>query len=338
MIPYVARWDLDKTYLRTEFTTLRDLLKTAFERPEQKRTVPGASTLLREIAGTGASIHILSGSPEQLRARLEEKLRLDGARWDTFTLKPNLRNVLRFRFRAVRDQLGYKLPALLAARAKLPAQRTPEGGLLKEVLIGDDAESDALVYALYADVLAGAIGDGELEEILTRADAYKDAIADAIRYARIVEHGDAVDRILIHLDRNSPPSDFAPYGPLVVPFYNYLQAAFVLEEDGRLPPAAVVRVAIDLVLDHRFDGEALGRSYLDLSRRGHLRGTGALGIGRAFVAMGEVAPLPAAREIAEMCQRLEQVAGGIAHGKVPAAKRDYVSLLDRNGRRRGTFE
>ena len=338
MVPYVARWDLDKTYLRTEFSTLRDLLKTAFERAEQKRTVPGASTLLREIVATGASVHILSGSPEQLRAKLEEKLRLDGARWDTFTLKPNLRNVLRLRFRAVRDQLGYKLPALLAARAKLPAQRGPEGNLLKEVLIGDDAESDALVYALYADVIAGAVGDTELEEILTRADAYKDAIADAIRYARIVEHGDAVDRILIHLDRNSPPSDFAPYGPLVVPFYNYLQAAFVLEEDGRLPPAAVVRVAIDLVLDHRFDGEALGRSYLDLWRRGHLKGTGALAIGRAFHEMAEVAPLPAAREIREMCKRLEEAAQSISRGEVPVTKRDYVSLLDRHGARRSPID
>jgi Phosphatidate phosphatase APP1, catalytic domain len=338
MVPYVARWDLDKTYLRTEFSTLRDLLKTAFERAEQKRTVPGASTLLREIAATGASVHILSGSPEQLRAKLEEKLRLDGARWDSFTLKPNLRNVLRLRFRAVRDQLGYKLPALLAARAKLPAQRSPEGHLLKEVLIGDDAESDALVYALYADVIAGVVGDTELEEILTRVDAYKDAIADAIRYARIIDHGDAVDRILIHLDRNSPPSDFAPYGPLVVPFYNYLQAAFVLEEDGRLPPAAVVRVAIDLVLDHRFDGEALGRSYLDLWRRGHLKGTGALGIGNAFREMAEVAPLPAAREIGEMCKRLEEAAHGISRGEVPPAKRDYVALLDRHVRRRGAIE
>jgi len=338
MIPYVARWDLDKTYLRTEFSTLRDLLKTAFERPEQKRTVPGASTLLREIGGTGASIHILSGSPEQLRTKLEEKLRLDGARWDTFTLKPNLRNVLRLRFRAVRDQLGYKLPALLAARAGLPTQRRPDGTLVQEVLIGDDAESDALVYSLYADVVLGAVSDGELEDILTRADAYKDAIADAIRYARIVDHGAAVARILIHLDRNSPPSDFTPYGALVVPFYNYLQAAFVLEEDGCLPPAAVVRVAIDLVLDHRFDGEALGRSYLDLWRRGHLKGTGALSIGRAFREMTEVAQLPAAREIAQMCQRLEEVAQGISRGELPAAKRDYLSLLDRHGRRRAPIE
>src|SRR5439155_6408511 len=254
------------------------------------------------------------------------------------TLKPNLRNVLRLRFRAVRDQLGYKLPALLAARAKLPAQRDAQGALLKEVLIGDDAESDALVYSLYADVIAGAVGDAELEEILTRADAYKDAIADAIRYARIVEHGDAVDRILIHLDSNSPPSDFAPYGPLVVPFYNYLQAAFVLEEDARLPAAAVVRVAIDLVLDHRFDGEALGRSYLDLWRRGHLKGTGALAIGRAFREMAEVASLPAAREIDEMCRRLEEAAKSISRGELPAAKRDYVSLLERHGRRKGSLE
>ena len=326
MVPYVARWDLDKTYLRTEFGTLRDLIRTAFERPEQKRTVPGAS------------IHILSGSPEQLRTKLEEKLRLDGARWDTFTLKPNLRNVLRFRFRAVRDQLGYKLPALLAARASLRIQRSPKGDLVREVLIGDDAESDALVYSLYADVVAGIVRDSELEEILVRADAYKDAIADAIRYARIVDHGDAVGRILIHLDRNSPPSDFAPYGPLVVPFYNYLQAAFVLEEDGCLPAEAVVRVAIDLVLDHRFDGEALGRSYLDLHRRGHLKGTGALAIGRAFQTMSEVAPLPARQEIDVMCRKLEEVARGISRGELSAPKRDYLSLLDRHGRYRRPME
>jgi len=335
VIPYVARWDLDKTYLRTEFDTLRDLVRTAFERPEQKRTVPGASTLLREIARTGASVHILSGSPEQLRAKLEEKLRLDGARWDTFTLKPNLRNVLRFRFRAVRDQLGYKLPALLGARARLASQRGADGGLLKEVLIGDDAESDALVYSLYADVVSGDVGDRELEDILTRAAAYKDAIADAIRYARLLDRGPAVERILIHLDRHSPPSEFAPYGPRVVPFYNYLQATFVLEEDGRVPPDAVVRVAIDLALDHRFDGEALGRSYLDLWRRGHLKGTGALAIRDAYSNMARISPLPAAREIEQMCKQLEDVARSIEHGSIPpTAKRDYMVLLDRHGRRR----
>src|SRR5258708_23253433 len=119
MPAHIARWDLDKTYLRTEFDTVRDLLRTALERPDEKRTNPGASTLLREMVRAGVRVHILSGSPEQMRRRLEDKLRLDGIAWDTFTLKPNLQNVLRLRFRAVKDQLGYKLPALLNARASI---------------------------------------------------------------------------------------------------------------------------------------------------------------------------------------------------------------------------
>jgi phosphoserine phosphatase len=103
---YIARWDLDKTYLRTDFDTLRDLARTAIERPDQKRTVPGAAALLRELGRAGVETHILSGSPEQLRSRIEQKLRLDGAKWASLTLKPNLQNILRLRFRALRGQLG----------------------------------------------------------------------------------------------------------------------------------------------------------------------------------------------------------------------------------------
>ena len=334
MIPYIARWDLDKTYLRTEFDTLRDLIRTAFERPEAKRTVPGAATLMREIAGAGASIHILSGSPEQLRARLEQKLRLDGARWDTFTLKPNLRNLLRLRFRAVRDQLGYKVPALLGARATLVPARGQNGALIKEVLLGDDAESDALVYSLYADVLEGRISDLELEHLLTRAEAYKDAIADAVRWARLIEHGPVVERILIHLDRQSPPSDFALYGARVVPFFNYLQAAFVLVEDSHLPAAAIVRVAVDLILDHHFDGESLGRSYLDLWRRGHLRRPAAEAVVRAFRDLSEIVPLPRGREIERLCNRMREVETTVPPGIVATASPDYARLVDRQGARR----
>src|ERR1044071_5039462 len=153
----IARWDLDKTYLRTDFDTVRDLVRTAIERPDQKRTVPGAAALLRELGRAGVEIHILSGSPEQLRSRLEEKLRLDGARWASHTLKPNLENILRLRFRALRGQLGYKLPALLRRRCELQRQRDASGELVKEVLLGDDAEADAFVYSLFADVCEGRV-------------------------------------------------------------------------------------------------------------------------------------------------------------------------------------
>ena len=99
---------------------------TALERPDQKRTNPGASTLLREMVRAGVRVHILSGSPEQMRKNLEDKLRLDGITWDTFTLKPNLQNLLRLRFRAMRDQLGYKLPALLRTASATPSLPGPK--------------------------------------------------------------------------------------------------------------------------------------------------------------------------------------------------------------------
>ncbi|HRI65275.1 MAG TPA: hypothetical protein PK156_13595 [Polyangium sp.] len=269
---YIARWDLDKTYLRTDFDTLRDLARTAIERPDQKRTVPGAAALLRELGRAGVETHILSGSPEQLRSRIEQKLRLDGAKWASLTLKPNLQNLLRLRFRALRGQLGYKLPALLQRRCELFGQRNENGDLVREVLLGDDAEADAFVYSLYSDICEGRVSDDEVIEVMRLGRAYDDTIQDALRYARLVDKGLVVEYILIHLDRQSSPSDFRQYGPRVVPFYNYLQAAFVLHEAGRIPGRAVLRVAQDLIGAHNFDGAALGRSFLDLSRRGHVSG------------------------------------------------------------------
>ena len=47
--PLVCRWDLDKTYLRSEFETIRQLLRTAFERGEDKVDVPGVVELIKVI-------------------------------------------------------------------------------------------------------------------------------------------------------------------------------------------------------------------------------------------------------------------------------------------------
>jgi len=337
VITHIARWDLDKTYLRTEFDSLRDLVRTALERPDEKRTNPGASTLLREMVRAGIRVHILSGSPEQMRRRLEDKLRLDGITWDTFTLKPNLQNLLRLRFRAVRDQLGYKLPALMKARAAVS-----EGGespaAWRETLFGDDAEADAYVYSLYADVLSGRVGEDVLAGVLERGRVYEDVVAETLQIAREIEPVEAVERILIHLERQTPPDDFRTYGPRVVPFYNYLQAAFVLHEDERLSPAGVLRVAVELATEHRFDGDALARSYLDLARRGHLRGVRVDAMSIELDAWLSNGSVPASDALRTMTARLPELAesarGMWRHQERPVP--DYLSLvLTHNARRHG---
>jgi hypothetical protein len=334
---FIARWDLDKTYLRTDFDTVRDLLRTAIERPDQKRTVPGAASLLRELGRSGVETHILSGSPEQLRSRIEEKLRLDGARWASLTLKPNLQNLLRLRFRALRGQLGYKLPALLRRRCELESQRDDAGELIHEVLLGDDAEADAFVYSLYADVCAGAgrVPDEILAAVMRRGGAYEDTVLDSVRYASYVEKGEVIERILIHLDRQSSPTDFRVYGPRVVPFYNYLQAAFVLQEDGRIPARSVLRVAQDLVTAHNFDGGSLARSYLDLSRRGHVSGRGIPDLSAAYAELVTQRRAAGASELGFMVSELERSLGELSPVIVKdAAVIDYAALAGTHNRRR----
>ncbi|KAB2894105.1 MAG: hypothetical protein F9K40_16745, partial [Kofleriaceae bacterium] len=95
---HVFRWDLDKTYLRTEFDSMRDLIKSAIETAADKQAYPGATALLRALrAGEGHRVCIISGSPSQMRTVLAAKLKLDGVEADEFVLKNNLKNILRGR-------------------------------------------------------------------------------------------------------------------------------------------------------------------------------------------------------------------------------------------------
>ncbi|HEU5074710.1 MAG TPA: phosphatase domain-containing protein [Polyangiaceae bacterium] len=268
-IRLVTRWDLDKTYLYTEFDTMRDLVRTAMEKPEQKRDVPGAARLLKELAKEDVRVHIVSGSPRQLRSRLARKLTLDGVRFDQLTLKPNLSNLLRLRLRALHDQLGYKLPELLAARLT-DQQLAPAA---QEVLVGDDAEADALVYSLYADLCAGHVDAEQLSRVLSAMRVYNDRRRECLKVLPKLVTKNVVSRILIHLDRQSPPSRFWVYGRRVVPFYNYLQAAFVLTEDKFLNAESVLAIAREFMDKHHFDTDSLAKSYLDLMRRGHVDGS-----------------------------------------------------------------
>lgn len=322
-IQHVFRWDLDKTYLRTEFDTWIDLMRTAIERPERKRTVPGAASLMRELRASGPTlITILSGSPEQMRQVLEAKLRLDGVQWDEFVLKPSLRNLLRFRLRALRDQVGYKLPALLQARARVPTTAP-------ETLFGDDAEADALVYSLYADILGGRIGEDTLLAVMEKSGAYPDAIAEVLRWARLLEPTDPVRRIFIHLDRKSDPEFFHRYGPRLVPIYNYFQAALVLVDDNVLSPQAAVRLGASLTIEHDFQVRDLLVSAQDVTWRGHLNLETVVRIAEAARTMPE--PFPMSKKdrelLADGLHALRETHNHNNRRVVPPVAIDYLAAL-----------
>jgi hypothetical protein len=263
---HIFRWDLDKTYLRTEFDTLKDLVKSALEKAGDKRAVPGAPALLRALRAAGGGAHricIVSGSPRQMRRVLEAKLSLDGVAWDEFVLKPNLQNLVRGRFRAIRSQIPYKLPVLLESHVAL-------GDSPPETLFGDDAESDALIYMLYGDVVAGNVDRRTLQAILDAAGAYEDQREHTVALADRIEPSEVVRRILIHLDRRSPTAFFDRFGPRLVPIYNYFQAAIVLYADGLLSASDVVGVAREMLASGDYQLSSLANSVQDLLRRGRV--------------------------------------------------------------------
>ena len=260
------RWDLDKTYLHTEFDTLGDLWRTFRQPAEAKQNVAGARVLLRSLLSTERvdepprSVTFISGSPRQMRRVLTEKLRLDGIEPDAFILKPNLSNLLRGRFRALNDQVGYKLAALLDSRV--------DGEGVEEFLFGDDAEADALIYSLYADLLSGEVGADRFAGILAGTALYRSDIEALLaRHAALRPSNTAtVSRIFIRLDRRSPTARFDAFGARVVAIYNYYQAAVVLFTDGQLSADALGAVTASMAGDG-YTPTRIVNSLFDLARR-----------------------------------------------------------------------
>jgi len=323
---HVYRWDLDKTYLQTDFDSVRGLLRAAREPASAKRNVPGSAALLRALSeDETARVVILSGSPTQMRETLAAKLKLDGVRYHELHLKDNLGNLKRGRLRAIRGQFGYKLPRLLEGRKGL-------GAAVGETLFGDDAEVDALVYSVFADVVAGRINERELGRIMEAAGSYSDQIAAARTAMDSIGHAEAVRHIFIHLDRRMPPSRFRPLGGRVVPIYSWFQAGLVLHGTGQLSAEGLVTVARKVMAATSWTG-ALANHFQDIVRRGHLQLREAQ---RLVIELEAIAgDDPEIAEVVSACRRRVGLLGANPQfiPPEPPEKVDYVRLLKSFGRK-----
>jgi hypothetical protein len=331
---HTFRWDLDKTYLRTEFDSLKDLAKSAIETAADKQAFPGATALLRALDQEGHRICIVSGSPTQMRQVLAAKLALDGVNYSEFVLKNNLKNILRGRFRALRAQIPYKLPAMLRSRIAAAAE--------SETLFGDDAEADAIIYCLYADLVAGKVSLTDLERVLVASRAYDDDAQHCIDLARRVPKGNAVRRMFIHLDRRSPPLGFKRFGPRLVPVYNYFQTALVLYEDKVLSARQVIFVALEMLDSKQYELGHLATSVQDVIRRGRISRETALQLTADATeaaksgALSGRSDLPPFEQIAEAFRARVRELGGAPPQEVPEETLDYVRLVDEEHEHRRT--
>lgn len=177
--------DIDKTYLETKFESLAMMAKIAFESSEDKITVQGAEVLISWLRWGVPSdltdftvdqvvpLHFVSSSPPQLRKTLEEKLMLDGLLWSTDTFKDQAYNIFRGKFKLLKHQVPYKVAAILS----LISQMKDDCHLL---LIGDNAESDPMIYQSIALFLGGYISQVEFIRILGGLGVKKEYVSDIL--------------------------------------------------------------------------------------------------------------------------------------------------------------
>ncbi|MBL8934894.1 MAG: hypothetical protein JNM69_10085, partial [Archangium sp.] len=252
---------------------------------------------------------------------LAEKLHLDGVQFDELVLKDNLKNLVRGRFKALRGQVGYKLPVLLRSRANAPAEA-------EEVLFGDDAEADAFIYSLYADMVARRVSEPVVYQVLQAAEVYEDDINRVMKVWESIPQADPVRRIFINLDRLTTPASFAHYGPRLVPIFNYFQAALVLMADGHLNAGQVLKVMVELVQTSGYNLFTLSNSLQDLLRRGLPIAQVAQSLAEAL--QGPQAMLQVVRPVPDIIAAFTKRAAslGAPPAPLPTKDIDYLSLLD----------
>jgi hypothetical protein len=285
----VFRWDLDKTYLKSEFDSLRELVRIPFEKAEDKIAAPGAAALMRGLResalsrGRSVRVYFLSASPPQIGRAIRRKLELDGIVYDGIVFKNQLQRIMRGKLRHLREHVGYKLTELLKAR-----RAEPPGA--REFLFGDDWESDPLIYSLYADIVAHRVDVTELAALLRAIRVDPTLIDEACALAGVLEPVEAVGRIFINLERRTPPARLRAYGPRLVPAFNYLQTAACLYGDDALSDTAFVQVARSLVEESAYTPERVANSLSDIERRGHLSRDAAVALRAALQAAEVLAP------------------------------------------------
>lgn len=261
-------WDLDKTYLDTQWQSLKDIFRASFADTFHRNNVPGTATLVSALKQSWQQkngkapfpIFFITASPPQMEKKIREKLMSDDILPLGIFFKDNLKNLWPGRFWKLRQQVGYKVTALMYLRTLLkPA--------LTQVLWGDDSETDAIIYSLYSDICSRRLKDAECEKVLRGFNVNGEQISRIMAMQAQVEARDPVEKIYINLAVDTDPEYYIKFGRRMIASYNSLQTALDLYQDTRLGTGDVIRVSKDLFMNYGFSVDELQKSLDELIRR-----------------------------------------------------------------------
>lgn len=235
-------WDVDKTYLDTDFKSLGGLMRIPLEMAIDKQAIPGTAALLAECRrGPGprprhTPLYFVSASPPQLAGVIQRKMTLDGLQPDGFVFKDQLKLVTQGRLAQLKRQVEYKLTAHLGLIADLPRHA-------RLVVVGDDWESDAQVFSLLDRILRGELEGATLARALRQAGVRPRSLTPLVDAAVQAAGRAQVWLALLLLTRGRDPSFAKAFSPPVRTAREALQAAALFAHLGLIAPDGVARVA-----------------------------------------------------------------------------------------------
>lgn len=239
----IFRWDIDKTYLETDFESLSGLWRAATESAEQKISADGVVPLVQALQKTQDSqLVFLSGSPKQMRSVLLKKFALDGIDVDSIMLKDTLKAIGSGRLSEVKGQFGHKMSNLLKHRVQVQGHSQAH----TEYLFGDDVEQDALIYLTYRLIVEGQMSWKELRRIGKGADTSSEYLNLIQSYfSKVAQSSNVVQGIFIRLTKHHQPEWMTDFVPHLYPVHSWSQAALILFAQGVLSIDAVYQVSMD---------------------------------------------------------------------------------------------
>ena len=267
----VYLWDVDKTYLDTKFESLKGLWRTATEKAQSKKNIPGTAELVRCLSDFHKPhnsletfpVFFITASPPQIENKIYQKLRIDGVEPYGIFCKDNLENLRPRKLWKITKHVGYKMQALLQMRVFLNED-------VRLVMFGDDGETDAVIYNLFSDVCARRIESADIRRVLNHFSVLDNQVDYILRLQDLCPANDPVEKIYINLAEDTDADYYLKFGRRTVPTYNAFQTALDMVQDERLNPEHILRVAKKLTGDFEYSPEELEKSYEEMIRRGVL--------------------------------------------------------------------
>ncbi len=204
--------DVDKTYLNTNFESIRGLMWIPFEVAIDKVTIDRMNYIyqgLRFGSGTKPSftpLLFVTASPPLIYDALTHKMLRDGVEYDGVIMKDQPALVKKLQFQQLKTQITYKLFALFHAVKVLG------NGRFSFILIGDDTESDLHIYLLFKKIIEEKPPVFKVADTLIEGGVDVDYLEGLLRIIRDINATVKVRYIFIYLSKKEiiPAGNFPP--------------------------------------------------------------------------------------------------------------------------------